>query len=75
LEVSLSYGISFSILVKEVNIMDDNEYLKLILKDKKLKLEHLHVENQKHISVFESKRDMLISDIESLEKQISRRKP
>jgi hypothetical protein len=55
--------------------MDDNEYLKMMLKDKKLKLEHLHVENQKHIAVFETKRDYLIGEIDSLEKQLTRRKP
>lgn len=47
-------------------------YLKTILRDKQLKLDVLRMENQKHIAVFQAKEDMLVKDIDSINKQLSR---
>lgn len=47
-------------------------YLKTILRDKQLKLDVLRMENQKHIAVFQAKEEMLVKDIESIDKQLSR---
>jgi hypothetical protein len=51
--------------------MNDRDYLKMMLKDKQLKLEYLHM--QIHIAVHESKKEMLISEIDSLERQLDKK--
>jgi hypothetical protein len=45
-----------------------------MLKDKKLKLEHLHVKHQVNQAIFEAKRDALIEDVNSIEKQLENKK-
>jgi hypothetical protein len=56
--------------MEEEIVMDHEEYLKLMIKDKTLKLDELHVNHQIHIAVFETKRDMLIDEINSIEEQL-----
>lgn len=50
--------------------MEHEAYLKMMLKDKKLKLEALHIKQQVNQAIFETKRDYLIEEINSLEKQV-----
>lgn len=50
--------------------MEHEAYLKLMLKDKKLKLESLHIKQQVNQAIFEAKRDFLIEEVNSLEKQL-----
>jgi hypothetical protein len=57
-----------------VKPLDNEAYLKLMLKDKKLKLEHLHVKHQVNQAIFEAKRDALIEDVNSIEKQLDNKK-
>jgi hypothetical protein len=47
------------------------EYLKIMLRDKKLKLEHLQMKQQVDMAIFETKRDMLIAERDSIEKQLA----
>lgn len=54
--------------------MDHEQYLQVKLKDNRLKLEHLYVEHQKHIAVFEAKRDFYMQEIDSIEKQLDNKK-
>jgi hypothetical protein len=54
--------------------MSHEEYLRLMLKDKNIKLQHLHIVNEKHMAVHNAKCDMLIAEIESIEKQLSEKK-
>lgn len=51
--------------------MSHEEYLKSILRDKKLKLERLYLKQQTEQAVFESKRDVYIEDVDSIEKQLA----
>jgi hypothetical protein len=51
--------------------MKDAEYLKLMLKDKKLKLEYLHEEHRIAIAVYNAKREFLITEIDSIDNQIN----
>lgn len=50
--------------------MDHEAYLKLMLKDKKLKLESLHIKHQVSQAIFEATRDFYIDEINSIEKQL-----
>jgi hypothetical protein len=54
--------------------VDHEAYLKLMVKDKKLKLEHLHMKQQVNQAIFETKRDMLIEELSSLETQLDNTK-
>jgi len=45
------------------------DFIDILLKDKKLKLEYLHEEHRIAIAVYNAKREMLMSDIDTLEKQ------
>jgi hypothetical protein len=47
-----------------------DQYLKSILRTKKLTLELIKVEHQKNIVKFEVEKDILTKDIESLERQL-----
>ena len=49
-------------------------FIKLILKEKKLILQALHDEHMTAIAVYGAKRQMMISDIDILEKHISDKK-
>lgn len=51
--------------------MSAEEYLKLILKDKQLKLQYLHKQHEINIAVYEAKRQMIMTDIDNLEKQLN----
>jgi hypothetical protein len=48
----------------------ESEFIKFWLKEKNLKLEYLHEKHQIDIAVYNAKREMLMSDIDSLEKQL-----
>jgi hypothetical protein len=50
------------------------DFVKLLLKDKKLKLEYLHEQHKIAIAVYEAKRQLIMSDIDTLEKQLDNSK-
>jgi hypothetical protein len=50
--------------------VDHEKYLELMLKDKKLKLESLHIKQQVNQAVYEAHRGFLINEIDSLENQL-----
>lgn len=51
-------------------MLSNEAYLNTILRDKKLQLEVLHVKNQVDVAIYNTKKEALISDISSLEKQL-----
>jgi hypothetical protein len=59
-----------SLFLKGGGLVNHEEYLKLMLKDKNLKLQHLHDEHRIAIAVYNAKREMFIDEIDSIEKQL-----
>lgn len=45
-----------------------------MIKDKKLKLERLHIKQQVNQALFETKRDMYTEEIDSMERQLEKAK-
>jgi hypothetical protein len=50
--------------------VDDTAYLKLMLNNKKLKLEYLNDEHRIAIAIYNTKKEMLMEEINSIEKQL-----
>lgn len=49
-----------------------DDFIKLLLNDKKNKLKQLQEEYKISVAVYESKRELVMSDIDTLEKQINK---
>jgi hypothetical protein len=54
--------------------VEHGEYLEVMLKDKNLKLEQLREEHRIAIAVYKAKSEMLISERDSIEKQLKNHK-
>lgn len=51
-------------------IVTNEQYLKDVLKSKKLELENLQIDNQVRLAVHNTKKDMLYQQIDSITKQL-----
>lgn len=60
-----------SLFLRGGELVTHEDYLKLMLKDKNLKLQHLHDEHRTAIAVYNAKKEMLIHEINSIEKQLN----
>lgn len=57
-----------------MNAKETKAFLKIILRDKKIKLDHLHETHRINIAVYNAKREMLMNDIEALEKSFNNKR-
>ena len=55
-------------------IKNSDDFLKMLLRDKTLKLQALHDQHRVNIAIYDTKRDMLISDVDMIEKQLADKK-